>query len=263
MGLFSKLFSNKICSTCKIEKQLIEFYKHKLTADGYRGQCKGCVKQYEIKNADKIKEQKKQYRIKNIDKLNQYAKKHRQNNPDYYKQYRQDNIQFVKQTNKKYYKDNAEVIKQQTKQYRQDNATVVKEKQKQYYIDNIEKSKQYRLDNAEAIKNYCKQYRESKHGKLVMKAISHKRNALIRCNTIGKHWTAQDILLKLKLQHGKCVYCQTSIKEYYEVDHIIPISKGGSNESNNIQLLCKQCNGPSGKWDKLPHEYAQQYGMLV
>ena len=39
---------------------------------------------------------------------------------------------------------------------------------------------------------------------------------------------------------GKCVYCNSNKK--LEYDHIIPVSKGGSNTARNIQLLCEACN---------------------
>jgi hypothetical protein len=39
---------------------------------------------------------------------------------------------------------------------------------------------------------------------------------------------------------GACVHC--SATEDIEYDHIIPISKGGSSEARNVQLLCRPCN---------------------
>lgn len=39
---------------------------------------------------------------------------------------------------------------------------------------------------------------------------------------------------------GKCAHCGS--REKLEYDHIVPISKGGSNTVRNIELLCERCN---------------------
>jgi hypothetical protein len=47
-----------------------------------------------------------------------------------------------------------------------------------------------------------------------------------------------------KRDGGRCIKCGS--QENLEYDHIVPISKGGSNTTRNIQLLCEKCNRSKG-----------------
>ena len=53
----------------------------------------------------------------------------------------------------------------------------------------------------------------------------------------------------LKRDGFQCVLCGASGKEAkLEIDHIIPISKGGTHKESNLQTLCFPCNrGKSNK----------------
>lgn len=60
--------------------------------------------------------------------------------------------------------------------------------------------------------------------------------------------------LLYQMQDGKCAYCgQHRNIKYMTVDHIIPLSKGGTESLKNLQCTCKKCNGL--KEDMLPHEF--------
>lgn len=49
-------------------------------------------------------------------------------------------------------------------------------------------------------------------------------------------------------QHGKCACgCDVVLHGQFEVDHIVSLAKGGSNEPANLQLLTPFCNRSKGK----------------
>lgn len=46
---------------------------------------------------------------------------------------------------------------------------------------------------------------------------------------------------------GRCRRCRRATN--LEIDHVVPISKGGSSEEHNLQTLCRRCN--RRKWKKM------------
>ena len=44
-------------------------------------------------------------------------------------------------------------------------------------------------------------------------------------------------------QKWVCNICKNTLDHTYEVDHIIPLFKGGGDNNNNLQALCRNCHG--------------------
>ena len=113
---------------------------------------------------------------------------------------------------------------------------------------------QYRLDNKDAqavrvAKSHAAKsdyYREK--GRLwkqanpdMVRAMQHNRRARILGNG-GKHTAKQWQALKAKYNYH-CLMCQRQEPHIrLTVDHVIPVSKGGSSDICNLQPLCKSCN---------------------
>jgi 5-methylcytosine-specific restriction endonuclease McrA len=73
---------------------------------------------------------------------------------------------------------------------------------------------------------------------------------------------SRDIVGKLlTLQRGRCACCAKPLDSDYEIDHIIALSKGGTNTDSNVQLLRAECNAAKGSLH--PIIYMQRKGWLL
>lgn len=99
-------------------------------------------------------------------------------------------------------------------------------------------------NNASIVINQMNQLIEKKTDAELKKKITEKRRKEFQRNR------NKLFAILIKTNEFKCVKCMKT--NNLSIDHIIPISKGGSDELNNLQFLCRSCN--SSKRDKLPTE---------
>ena len=101
---------------------------------------------------------------------------------------------------------------------------------------NREAVTRYQAKNKDKVKRVLKSWRNRNPDKV--------KNQKYMRRTAEGFFTKEDIHTLLEKQRGCCNGCD---KEFtaefkYEIDHIFPISKGGSNWPTNLQLLCRSCN---------------------
>lgn len=95
----------------------------------------------------------------------------------------------------------------------------------------------------------CREYR---------RVSRHNRRARER-NAAGSH-NIHEINDIRKWQEGKCAYCKVDLtKENEHRDHILPLALGGTNDRDNIQLLCEPCNRSKGALH--PAEFERRIGV--
>jgi 5-methylcytosine-specific restriction endonuclease McrA len=165
---------------------------------------------------------------------NKARKDHREANPEIKESARQrasnwykNNIARAKENGKRNYQENKERYKQNGREWRENNQERYKESNR------IRKHTHFR-NNREAYNSYTR-----------------NRRALLS-NANGSH-TAEDIRKLHESQNGLCAYCGAPLAGGYHVDHVIPISRGGSNYPSNLALACAFCN--CSKNDRLLNEW--------
>jgi 5-methylcytosine-specific restriction endonuclease McrA len=137
-----------------------------------------------------------------------------------------------------------------------------KEKKAQEYLETKDKikerksnrAKEYYRENRDRLLAQQKQYYEN--NKELWNLKTHKRRAA----GLPTHIPLSEIRKLRALQQNTCPSCRQQLVKYH-IDHIIPLSKGGKHQLDNLQLLCPTCN--LTKHAKDPIDFMQSKGYLL
>lgn len=201
--------------------------------------------------AKKAKEKSDLYRKLNpeksaITKINCYLNKIEAYKEKFKNYYLANSIQ-IKNTVKKYRIQNKEKIAKSAKLSREINKIAISRKRATTY-------KKYRSANIKRASDWAKKYPNK------VRVLSNNRRAR-KIKAGGK--LSNDIFDRLMLlQKETCICCRVNLLiTKTHLDHIVPLSKGGSNDDKNVQLLCQVCN--NRKHAKHPIDFMQENGYLL
>lgn len=97
------------------------------------------------------------------------------------------------------------------------------------------KCSKWRKSNMEHVRAYDrKRFKESPN-----KRFNNSQYSIRRSNIVGKFTISEWTLLKWIFSE-RCAYCGE--QKVLTIDHVIPITKGGTNYIENILPACKSCN---------------------
>lgn len=238
------------CRRCNLFFPLIDgFHKSQKGSNGYSTICKKCrsmqQKERRALNPERVREVESRSRKNNIEYFNsEEAKEKRKEAQKKYDARKYGTEKYKKQKRNDYIKHKERHLAA---------CKIYYEKNKQAYID---RARQWKMENPDKVKSCNSAYRE----KFPEKHKARKQNRRAREKNAQGRLDPRAIAEIKQAQKNRCAICNVNLTKFH-VDHINPLSAGGSNMRENIQILCPTCNLSKGAKD--PIEFMQSKGFLL
>jgi len=132
----------------------------------------------------------------------------------------------VNEYSKQYRSSRREEMKQRSADWRARNPDKVLKHRREYYQKNSPRMKEY-------VKQYLKDHPEVKARVRVLRRLQKQAKRFVV--------TAKDMR---RLLSQPCYQCGSMVQ--LSIDHVIPLSRGGSHGIGNLATLCRKCNSSKG-----------------
>lgn len=240
MSTMVKVLKNKKllkqCAECGVDKPRVEFSKRKASQDGLQRWCKSCRRHHYLVHKKQVQS---------------YSKK-------YYKAHKG----RAKRRDKKYYKTHKEQVQKRHREYSKKYYAEHKEQErirgKKYYVEHKEqeriRGKKYREAHPEQIKILECRWRKDNPDKVRLRRMRRRaleKKALGAC-------TEEQLKERIAFWGSVCYLCGAT---YMAIEHIVPLSRKGTNWPENLAPVCTSCN--SRKRAKLLTELKQNTFPLL
>jgi len=212
---------SKVCTRCSLIRPLVDFPKAKRSKDGHDSWCRPCRAGY--------------------------MRDSRRNHPDLHKEYERRRKPrpvgyraAYKQAWAKAHPDRIRMYQQRT---REKNRERIRIRARIYYLRRSDFRKM--RANAWHENNRARSLENSRRWKRLNRAqhaVQHQRRRARLRSAEGSYTVQEWTALKAYYDY-RCLSCNLQEPDIsLTVDHIVPLSKGGSNSIDNIQPLCGRCN---------------------
>ncbi len=174
------------------------------------------------------------------------------------------NLERSRAATKAWKKANADRVRLSNKAYRLANPDKVRGYNKKWNKNNLDflnaKSRAWKKKNPEKVRAILLRWKQEH----VVQSKSYRRLRRARIKGAGGSFTAE----QFKALGDKCLCCGRNEVELVLIgltlvpDHVIPISRGGSNDIDNIQPLCQGRGGCNNKKHAKTIDYRGTAGRL-
>jgi 5-methylcytosine-specific restriction endonuclease McrA len=156
---------------------------------------------------------------------------------------------------------NPDRVKALSEKYRVERKAEISEANKRWRARHLEECRQrgstFHQKNKPALNEKSAAWRRANPDKA---SAQYRRYRARKYSADGSH-TSGDAKFLRAAQKDRCAYCRVALKGRGHLDHIRPLSRGGSDWPSNLQWLCVPCN--LSKFNRDSIEFAQSMGKLL